>query len=386
MIADGSLVSSSLLWRDGLASWTGLADLPDFRDCPRPASNLPQGMNMPIPAGELQPAPRQSSATGAMFMVAGCLFVLCVIAAFLLPAFGMARASSRQIKDSTHVREIHQGLVLQGQGGPDSYVIPSQLDRSNATIPAGEPKDLPSHIISTLIYNGFITPEKCISPAEVNDNIRAYKKYEFSEPTQAAAADKKLALWDPAFRAYPIEWTASGPTPQGKGHLSYALMPPVGARRSKWSNTFQATEAVLGNRGPAYDAVGSGAGQSWILHPDNGPTMTGNTEVGRNSNTLRIHGGRTTWEGNVAYNDNHVNFETRADPETLPFTFNALPQGSRTHFDNLFVDEDDATRAKVSTTGVSATNVNNLLRGWNGGEFDPQTGKLVSITSHLWFD
>ena len=64
-------------------------------------------------------------------------------------------------------------------------------------------------------------------------------------------------------------------------------------------------------------------------------TLT-NDQYGTGSNTLLIHGGRTTWEGNIAYNDNHITFETRPDPETTPFTFNNLPAG-RYH---LVIDAD----------------------------------------------
>ena len=87
---------------------------------------------------------------------------------------------------------------------------------------------------------------------------------------------------------------------------------------------------------------------------------------GVGSNTLLIHGGRTTWEGNVAYNDNHVNFETRPDPETLPFTFSTLAANIRTQFDNLFVNEKDTDRT-VDTdtlTGTGINNTNNFLRTW----------------------
>lgn len=391
MIAAGTLRKSSLLWREGLAAWTMLGEVPEFREASAGApANLPTNMRLPATPGDLAPAPRKTSATVITLIVVGCILGLCLLSAIplgiMLPALGKARASARQIRDSTQVRGVHQGMVLSAQSNNDSYVLPSTLDKSHNTVSEGELKDTPANIMSILMYNGYFSPELLISPAEANPAFAVYANFQYVESAAAAGADKKMALWDPAFRAYPIEWTSTGPTVSGAGGLSYAIMPPVGERRAKYANTFQATEAIIGNRGPAYDAVGSGATQSWTLHADNGGVPTGNAEVGTNSYTLLIHGGRTTWEGNIAFNDNHVGWETRPDPETLPFTFSGLTAGSKVHFDNLFVDENDGTRAKDSTLGVNNANTNNFLRGWNHGEFDPKTGKLISITSHLWFD
>ncbi|GJQ29305.1 MAG: hypothetical protein HBSAPP03_11890 [Phycisphaerae bacterium] len=389
MIAAGTLHKGSLLWREGMPAWAMLADLPEFTDALASApANLPAGLQMPATPGDLAPAPRKTSATVVTLIVVGSILGLCLLSAIpigiLLPAMGKARGTARQIKDSTQIRGVHQSMILWAQNNADLYPQPSLIDKANATVRAGEPKDLPSHIMSIMIYTGFMSPELCISPAETNPNFAVYVDYAFTNP--AAAADPFNALWDPAFRAYPIEHTSHGLTPQGVGNLSYAIMPPVGARRARWSNTFSATEAIVGNRGPAYDAVGSGASQTWTLHPDSGGTVLGNTEVGTSSYTLLIHGGRSTWEGNIAYNDNHVNFETAPDPPYVTFRFTGMSSPGNLFPDNHFVDENDATRAKDSTTGVNNANSNNLLRGWNGGEFDPKTGKLLSIPAHLWFD
>jgi hypothetical protein len=113
------------------------------------------------------------------------------------------------------------------------------------------------------------------------------------------------------------------------------------------------------------------------------PGSTG-TEYGITSNTLLIHGGRTTWEGNICYNDNHANFETRADPETLPFTFAGITNAQlKTQFDNIFVNENDSQRtSEVQTmSGNAANNTNNFLRMWVMVN-TPQT--FTSITP--WFD
>ncbi len=260
------------------------------------------------------------------------LFVLVILIGVLMPALGCTRCGSRQLKDSTQVRGIVQALIVWSSSGNGSYPLPSQLDASNATIDGlASTKDTTGNILSVLIMTGNISPELCVSPAESNPAIRLLNNYEYATPH--LAANPQNALWDPTFRGTPDDApTIANIAAAGIGHQSYAHVIPFGKRRALWIDTFNSTEAIFANRGPTYAASDAAPSSSkWSLLPG----LTGTA-----SNTLLIHGGRNTWEGNVGYNDNHVNFETSPAPSALTFK-SRTSRGVALAPDNLFVNEID---------------------------------------------
>ena len=276
------------------------------------------------------------------------IVIIVVAVAVLLPAIGSSRHGhhgSRDLKDSSQVRGIAQALAIWAGNNKEQYPLPGELDRKGTTVRYGQENEgdgasraflanTTAHILSLLIFNSSVTTELLISPAEVSDKIVQMSKYEFNNPRAAEGNDPSLALWDPAFRGTPIDAARFGNVATDPGNQSYAHIPPIGKQKAKWSNTFNANEAILGNRGPLF--TGS-AERGWKLSTE------AEGEVGTNSATLLIHGARTTWEGNIGYNDSHVNFETRADPEALTFSFAGLSARDRVRADNLFMSERDET-------------------------------------------
>ncbi|HYD00100.1 MAG TPA: hypothetical protein VEB22_02640 [Phycisphaerales bacterium] len=258
-----------------------------------------------------------------------CVAVCIGGAAIFLPALAKARSSARQIKCATQTRNVVQAMTIFAQGNKDSYPLPSILDANNQTVATqGRAKDTSDNVLSVLCFTSMISPELLYCPSESNSNIRIHAAYQSSAPS--AAVNPAKALWDPAFRC---DFTT------GQGNSSYAMLQPSGdidapesdpaarGRLSVWSNTFNATEAVFGNRAPLITGVDA----------------AGQVSFNAGSNTLAIHGGRSTWEGNIAYNDNHVNFETSFAPQGVVYR----TAGGRRP-DVLFYDEpDDATKRNI---------------------------------------
>jgi prepilin-type N-terminal cleavage/methylation domain-containing protein len=246
----------------------------------------------------------------------------------------------RTPKCAYNVRGIHQGMILFAQNNKDQYPLPSVLDKANHTVALAEgadptTKDTTAAIISTLIYGTFFGPEICISPAESNGSIVLDNDYQYAEPR--GTVDPKLALWDPNFSADFSGKAGIEAGGKGQSNFSYAHMMPSGARAAKWTHTnFDATQAVLGNRGPLITSVTKGIRRAVTPAFDTG------------SNTLLIHGSRTAWEGNIAYNDNHVSFESTMWTESVTYKDGAGAEW----LDLLHFDEPDDASGLNNFLGI----------------------------------
>jgi prepilin-type N-terminal cleavage/methylation domain-containing protein len=300
------------------------------------------------------------------FTLIELLVVIAIIAlliGILLPALGKARQRANSLKDATQIRSLMQGLVVFAGNNRDNYPLPSSIDKNNKTINETafmdpQNKNTTGNIFSIMIAQGIVETSICYSPIELGD-YELFENYQFENPVGAVGGTNTTgiseAIWDPNFRATPLDPTWEDGTPTEvqnptTGGFSYAHTPPFQFRRSQWQNTFDALEPAISNRGPVYELGAGGDNAPWeLVENDETDMADGETPLGTSSVTLAMNGSRTEWSGNIGFNDSHVDFATQPDPDQIIWTFTSLNNDQfKTQPDNIFVNEDDQNREPVA--------------------------------------
>ena len=262
------------------------------------------------------------------FTLVELLVVMAIIAlllGLLLPALAKARATARQVKDATQLKQVHTAWLTWCRQFNGIFPTPGLINRVGL-IPGKGAEDVTrnSHasLYSACIAQNFFSPQLLLSPSESSANVAIASTYNFNAYNVA-----NDSYWDPNFQT----------NLNGVCNVSYGTLHLADGRKTReWKESLNSKFAVVGNRGV------------------NGGVYTAPAYT--TSKTLEIHGGRNSWEGNICYNDNHVNFESNFTPDG---TTKLGP--NQDVDDNLFLEETQGNKSDmwltmISTVSGSGTN------------------------------
>ncbi len=179
------------------------------------------------------------------------------------------RGGGRRMQNSYHVRGIQQGMVTFSVGNGGHYpgldssgnlkpAIAASIKQYGSAAPTNADQSI---VYAILLTNSFFTPDYAVSPNEVDPKI------------VPAPGLVDLATID-------------------QRHYSYALLqfagPDNAGRRLEWRETNNSQCPAVSDRSKAIDP------------------FLATTSI----HTSTTSADSTNWEGNIAWNDNHVTFET----------------------------------------------------------------------------
>lgn len=247
------------------------------------------------------------------FTLIELLVVMAIIAlliGLLLPALAKARAQAKLLKDGTQIKQIHAAWVTFSNDFDGAFPTPGLIDRRKVDIgngledipgrgPEDEGANNTAYVHSAVIMQNYYTPEIVVGPTEPNGNVFVKDDYNWEKYDITPDEDR---YWDTTMKC----------KLQTESNVSYASLPLVGRRKSnQWRATFDSKFAILGNRG-----IKDG-------------------QIRESDITYEIHGGRKQWNGNVCYNDNHVDVHATFVPEGVEYQ----DQDRESRADNLFKND-----------------------------------------------
>jgi len=230
--------------------------------------------------------------------------IIALLIGILLPALSAARNTARRMQNSTQVRGIHQGNVMFAQSNGNKFAGM----RSDGTIDATDWDNdgtddawggNPNQRFYELLSGNFFTGDYAISPSET-DNKTAWttlevvtKNYSYAMLKIGQDSDAGQ-IWSPGGTAAVVV--------------------------SEWGDTLNTEAAVIGDRNTATDS-----GKVSSIHTE------------RNSDD---------WRGSVAWNDNHVGFETDHKMKTR---YGSAKYNGENNKDSMFILDD----GEQSTEGLN---------------------------------
>ena len=294
------------------------------------------------------------------FTLIELLVVIAIIAlliGILLPALARARSNAKFLTCSTRVNQVHKGMILFANDQGGTYPKPVKLSPTTAAANTGGPNGTPqtgnssANFYSYMIFNTYYSPEVTICPGDASSNLVLKTDYRYG--TLDDVGWDSNWLWDPNFGCDIA--TANKPA-----NASFATLAPAGSRyNSEWADSLNSNYAVVADRGPR------------------------NGISNKKSPTYLFHGARTSWLGNVGYNDGHVSGTNEqnglgmAEDGIAEKSF--APQGityrnvslQKDVADNIFIQQDPIVNSNggkdiwLCMWGTSADNTNTPTQFWD---------------------
>lgn len=247
--------------------------------------------------------------------------IIALLIGILLPALGAARRTARQMQNNTQVRGIHQSMVMFAQGnkskfpGLDGNGQLATQSASAGTAANGVGGGTVQQRFAILLDNNYFTGEYAVSPSE----------------TKTAWTSGTLQT---ANLSYALLTITDAPN---TGATPIAPTGTHGQRRTEWAETLNTEAPIITDRSKGADLAAS-----YSVH----------TEAGDG------------WRGSVAYNDNHVVFEST---HTLVTKYGT---GGSQQRDVLF--NTTSTSSTVDATG--ADNAHMIFQGVGSANGDTFSG------------
>ncbi len=258
--------------------------------------------------------------------------IIALLIGILLPALGAARRAARQMKNTTQVRGIVQGLVVYAGGnkermpGTDSKgFIEYDLDGPNeSNVPTTVTGAHVAGRYWLMLDNNQFTGEYIISPSETKTNWTT----------------KNVTTANYSFALLNINDTANLPTT-----LTDEKRPNQSGRAQEWKQTINTQAVLIGDR----------------ARLTTGSTSTDPSKI------YSIHTSEDDekWAGSVGRGDGSASFENEMALDTK------YGSSQNIEADRLFTKEDAGGNEFDVTSTTTTWNLNsNALLGYNGVGFD----------------